>query len=157
MVGWITQLWRLQEPSGAPAVQQRWVGTMLMCSLGVVFRSPTSSAIFEAGKTFIDQALALNVNSVNALSSSGWLRVWLGEPETAIDHLFRGMRLSPFDPRIPLMQAAIAAAHFVAGRYTDASIWAEKAIEERVISPGGRVPLPGATHWQEIRNRRRKR
>jgi len=38
------------------------------------------------------------------------------------------MRLSPLDPHMSLMQAATAFAHFFAGRYDEASAWAEKAL-----------------------------
>jgi Flp pilus assembly protein TadD len=55
------------------------------------------------------------------------VKVWLGEPEVAIEHLARAMRLSPHDPHIFNMQAATASAHFFAGRYAEASSWAEAA------------------------------
>ena len=40
------------------------------------------------------------------------------------------MRLSPLDPSLSLMQASLALAYFIAGRYDEASYWAEKAIRE---------------------------
>ena len=60
-----------------------------------------------------------------------WLvRVWRGEPEAAIEHAVRAMRLSPHDPQIFGMQSAIAAAHFFAGRCDEALPWAEMSIRE---------------------------
>jgi len=44
------------------------------------------------------------------------------------------MRLSPLDPLTFVAQMAIAFAHFFAGRYDDASSWAEKAL---ATSPPG--------------------
>jgi len=41
------------------------------------------------------------------------------------------MRLSPHDPQIVNAQAAMASAHFLAGRYTEASRWAELAVLEQ--------------------------
>ena len=41
------------------------------------------------------------------------------------------MRLSPLDPQIIAMQAGTAFAHFLAGRYDEASSWAEKALWEQ--------------------------
>src|SRR5262249_41211124 len=55
-------------------------------------------------------------------------RTWLGEPETALEHEARAMRLSPLDPLIGQMQSATAWAHFTAGRYEDALSWVERAI-----------------------------
>jgi tetratricopeptide (TPR) repeat protein len=48
----------------------------------------------------------------------------------AIEHLERAVRLSPLDPLMPWIQAAIAHAHFVAGRYDEASSLAEMALRE---------------------------
>jgi tetratricopeptide (TPR) repeat protein len=59
------------------------------------------------------------------------VRISLGEPELAIKHFSHAMRLSPFDPLLNRMQAGIATAHFFAGRYDEASSWAEKALRER--------------------------
>src|SRR5262249_30875846 len=36
---------------------------------------------FDAGQLFIDRALALNPNLARAWSASGWLWVWMGDPE----------------------------------------------------------------------------
>ncbi len=82
----------------------------------------------DDGAAFIDRALALNPNLAAAWSFSGWARIWLGEPDTAIEHLARAMRLSPLDADIGRMQAATAHAHFFAGRYDLASPWAEMAL-----------------------------
>jgi tetratricopeptide (TPR) repeat protein len=70
----------------------------------------------------------LNPNLVAAWYNSGWIRIYLGKPDTAIKHLERAMRPSPFDPIIGPMQAATAYAHFFAGRYDEALSWAQKAM-----------------------------
>jgi TolB-like protein/Tfp pilus assembly protein PilF len=84
----------------------------------------------DAGVTFIDRALALNQNLAEAWHYSGVVRYWLGTPDLAIEHLAHAMRLNPLDPRMPLMINATAHAHFVAGRYDKASLWAEMALRE---------------------------
>ena len=58
------------------------------------------------------------------------MRVWLGEPDTAIDHLARAMRLSPLGPIMRAFRNATAHAHFCAGRYDQASSWAEMVLQE---------------------------
>jgi TolB-like protein/class 3 adenylate cyclase/Tfp pilus assembly protein PilF len=85
----------------------------------------------DDGAAFIDQALALNSNLARAWNLSGWVRIWLGDPETAITHLARAMRLSPLDPAVHAVQAATASAHFFAGRYDEASSWAVRALREQ--------------------------
>jgi adenylate cyclase len=78
----------------------------------------------------IDRALALNRNFAWGWLCSGWAKVWLGEPEGAIERVARAMRLSPHDPEIFNMQTVMSAAHFFAGRYAEAVSWAEQAFGE---------------------------
>jgi TolB-like protein/class 3 adenylate cyclase len=85
----------------------------------------------EAGAAFIDQAIALNVNLAAARNYSGWLRLFLGEPEAAIERMARAMRLSPRDPTVFHMRAGTAFAHFFAGRYEEAVKWAQEALRDQ--------------------------
>ena len=85
----------------------------------------------DDGAAFIDQALQLNPNLAAAWSYSGWIKVYLGEEDVAIEHIGRAMRLSPHDPHMCGMQTATACAHFIAGRYAEGSAWAEAALREK--------------------------
>jgi len=85
----------------------------------------------EGGAVLINRALVLNPNLATAWLLSGWIRAFLGEPEVAIEHLTRAMRLSPLDPLTFLAQGGIAWAHFFAARYDEVSSWAEKALREQ--------------------------
>jgi tetratricopeptide (TPR) repeat protein len=85
---------------------------------------------FDDGAAFIDQALALNPNLASAWTVSGWVRIFLGQHETAFEHFAHSMRLSPLDPLMFVAQNGIALVHFYAGRYEEASSWAEKALRE---------------------------
>jgi TolB-like protein len=84
----------------------------------------------DGGIALIDRALVLNPNLASAWFLGGYLRVWHGEPDAAIEHLARAMRLSPLDPEVYRMQAGMAAAHLFAGRFEAASSWAEKAFRD---------------------------
>ena len=79
----------------------------------------------DEGAILISQALELDPNLTWAWLFSGWVKVWLGEPEAALEHLERAIRLSPHDPHLFNIQAAIASAHFFAGRYAEALSWAQ--------------------------------
>jgi TolB-like protein len=81
--------------------------------------------------TLVDRALALNPSLAGAWYASGWVRVWLGETDTAINHFTHAMRLSPLDPHSIGMQAGTAFAHFLAGRHNEASYWAQQALWEQ--------------------------
>jgi len=82
----------------------------------------------DDGAALIDRALALNPNFAWAWLFSGWTHVWKGEPETAIEHASRALRLSPHDPQISNVHTCLAAAHFFAGRYANALAWAETSV-----------------------------
>src|SRR6202165_4448744 len=58
----------------------------------------------------IDRALVLNSNLAEAWSNGGWVKNWLGDPESAIEYFARAMRLSPLDPRATEMRAGTAPA-----------------------------------------------
>ena len=85
----------------------------------------------DAAATFVDRALVLNPNLAGAWYASGWVRVFLGESDVAIKHFAQAMRLSPLDPHSIGMQAGTAFAHFLAGRFDEASLWAGKAMWEQ--------------------------
>jgi tetratricopeptide (TPR) repeat protein len=85
----------------------------------------------DGGAAYIDRALTLNPNLTWALHSSGWTKAFLGEPDAAIVQLTHAMSLSPLDPLSFRAQSGIAFAHFLAGRYDEASLWAEKALRQR--------------------------
>ena len=82
----------------------------------------------EDGDAYIERALALNPNLAVAWLFSGWVKISLGDPEAAIPRLLHAMRLSPQDPHVFTMHAAMAWAHFSVGRYEEAFAWAEMAV-----------------------------
>jgi TolB-like protein/tetratricopeptide (TPR) repeat protein len=84
----------------------------------------------DQGAAVTARAIDLNSNLASGWLWSGWIKVWLGESGPAIQHLERAMRLSPHDPQLMNMQAAMAAAHFFAGRYAEALPWAESAMRD---------------------------
>lgn len=84
----------------------------------------------DGGIALLDRALVLDPNLASAWFLGGFLRVWHGEPDGAIEHFARAMRLSPLDPEMYRMQAGMAVAHLFAGRFDTASSWAEKAFRD---------------------------
>jgi adenylate cyclase len=94
----------------------------------------------ELGAALIDRALALNPSEATSWWMSAFARVWLGEPEQAIVHAQRAMRLSPRDPLIHQMYVAIGNAHFVSGKYEEAAASALAALQvEPDFQPGLRL------------------
>ena len=129
--GWVTD--RAQEIAETARLARRAAelgrdDAVALCTAGMALAYIVGD--LDYGAALIDRALLLNPNLAWAWHFSGWVKVWLGEPEVAIEHLARAMRLSPHDPQIFSMQAATASAHFFAGRYAEALSWAEMAIRE---------------------------
>jgi len=85
----------------------------------------------DDGAAFVDRALLINPNSASGWFCSGWVKVWGGELDRAIERYAHAMRLSPIDPAISGMQVGTAHAHFFAGRYDEALSWAKMALRER--------------------------
>jgi tetratricopeptide (TPR) repeat protein len=71
------------------------------------------------------------VNLAAAWNYSGWLRLFLGEPENAIERMAKATRLSPRDPTVFHMRAGTACAHYFAERYEEAVKWAQEALRDQ--------------------------
>jgi len=100
-----------------------------ICTAGIVLAYVVGD--LDEGDELIDRALVLNPNWAWAWLFSGWVKVWLGEPEVAIDRIARAMRMSPQDPQFFNMHAAAAWAHFLAGRYAEAVSQAQTALRQQ--------------------------
>jgi TolB-like protein/Tfp pilus assembly protein PilF len=126
--GWVTDREYEIAEAGRLARRAAELGrddALALCTAGMALAYVVCD--LDDGAALIDRALALNPNLAWAWLFSGWVKIWLGEPEVAIERIARAMRLSPHDPYIFNMHAATASAHFYAGRYAEASSWAEAA------------------------------
>jgi tetratricopeptide (TPR) repeat protein len=89
----------------------------------------------DYGLALIDRSLSLNPNSANAWTSSCFIRTFLDEIDTALEHFARAQRLNPLDSLHHVHWNAAAMAHFAAGRYDEAVKFAEKTLNERPTYP----------------------
>jgi TolB-like protein/Tfp pilus assembly protein PilF len=98
----------------------------------------------DTGAGLIGEALSLNPNLAAGWLAIGWVRVWLGQADDAVDCFAKAMRLSPVDPYMFNMQAGLASGHFIAGRYADACTWSDRAIgSQSTFGPALRVGVAG--------------
>jgi TolB-like protein len=79
----------------------------------------------------LDRALVLDPNLAAGWYLGGFVRIWRGEPDEAIERIAHGMRLSPLGPDMYRMEVGTAMAHLLAGRTEDALSWAERASVHR--------------------------
>jgi TolB-like protein len=82
----------------------------------------------DTGFALTDRAVALNGNLVHAWVWAGWMKIWSGDPDAALERFQRAARLNPLDPSIPRIQAGMAHALFFTGRYEQASSLAGMAL-----------------------------
>ena len=89
---------------------------------------------FDEGLALIDRAVSLNPNLARAWFISAVVQIFIGKPETAIEHNERAMRLSPRDIVLHLMMHTMARACFYCERLDEAIAWSTRAMRE---SPHG--------------------
>ena len=78
----------------------------------------------------IRKALATDGSSAWAWSRSGWIDVYNGRDESAIERFTIALELAPHDPLAFNSCYGIACAHFHAGRYGDSARWQERTLIE---------------------------
>jgi tetratricopeptide (TPR) repeat protein len=83
----------------------------------------------DAMIALIDRALALNPNFARGWHVSGIFRLWVGQPDIAIQHAEASLRLSPRG-RVGPSLATIGYAHFVSRRFDEAAAKLLLAIQE---------------------------
>ena len=79
----------------------------------------------DFGAECIGRGLSMNTNLASGWEFSGWVHIFLGEPQTALEHLHRAKRLSPRSPGMMQVQLGVAGALFFGGQYGEAARVAE--------------------------------
>jgi TolB-like protein/Tfp pilus assembly protein PilF len=136
--------WHIMEPQvtqaailAARAVELDDSDPWAHLALGFVAftRRRTDDAVEE-----FQRALDLNPNFAAAHGFLGCALAFDGRSDQAIDHIEQGIRMSPHDPQNALFNAALAAAHYLAGRYAEAAAFGHKAIQQRYeLTNGHRI------------------
>jgi adenylate cyclase len=83
---------------------------------------------YDAAVDAADRSLKLCPSSASAYCESGWVRVFRGENEIALDHFSRALRLSPYDPMEWFFHAGMARAYVQARRYEEAVAASRRSI-----------------------------
>jgi adenylate cyclase len=128
----------------------------------------------------VDRALEINQSFARGWQQSGWLRLWAGQPDPAIEHFETSLRLSPREHRSnPFM--GIGVGHFFAGRFEEARRMLLLSLQEKPswvptyrflascytqmgrleeareavkhIRDLSNVVVPTATHWRNAEHR----
>lgn len=124
----ISRLWqmvaRVGQDDGVALGEAAWAVAYLLRDL-------------SSARQLIDRALELNPNLASAWANSGWINIWQGYPDLAIEHLGRAERLDPGSVRLTNF-AAMAHARFFLDEYDQALGLAERTLRQ---SPDAHVCL----------------
>jgi adenylate cyclase len=101
---------------------------MVLTALGAAY---SIARQLSQASPLIEKALLLNPNSAWTWQRSGWLKLYLGQYDLAIEHFGRCIRISPLDALHFNAFFGIGAAHFGSSRYEEAVAWFRKAISAR--------------------------
>jgi TolB-like protein len=81
----------------------------------------------DAAIALIDRSLAMTPNLALGWHHSGWLRLWAGQADLALQHLVTAERLNPHAKRLEL---AIGIGHFFARRFEEARARLLRSLQE---------------------------
>jgi adenylate cyclase len=82
-------------------------------------------------RILLERAVVLDPNSAWAWNRLGWLENYSENPDRAMEHLLRALRLSPLDPMNFNVYVALACAHSLKEEYEEAVALFKRALEER--------------------------
>ena len=107
----VARLWqfvtRVGQEDGVALSQASWAVASVLHDL-------------ESARQMVDRAVELNPNLATAWVNRGWINIWLGHPDVALEHLGRARRLDPSPARPTGWWAAMSHALFFLGRYEEA-------------------------------------
>jgi len=84
----------------------------------------------ESAGRVIAKALAIDGSSAFAWGRSGWIDVYRGHDDAAIERFMIALELAPSDELSFNHLYGIGVAHFNAGRFREAALWQQRALDE---------------------------
>jgi len=138
-VGWIVMEPQVKQAAtlASRAVELDDSDPWAHLALGVVAftRRHTEEAVQQ-----FRRAIDLNPNFATGHGYFGWALALDGQSDQAIPHLEQAMRMSPHDPQNALFNVGLAAAHYLAGRFSEAVDCARKVMQQRFgLTNGHRI------------------
>jgi adenylate cyclase len=101
------------------------------------------------------RAIDLNPNFAAAHGYFGWTLALAGRTDEAIAHLDQAISMSPHDPQNGIFNNALAVAHYLMGRYTEAISFARKAVQQRDgITAGHRIYIASLAQAGQVEEAR---
>ena len=99
-------------------------------TLAVLGNALTLLGELEVAAQVIAKALSVDGGSAWAWGRSGWIDVYRGDPESAIERFNIALDLAPHDALAFNSQIGIGCAHFFAGNFAAAAAWQERGLSQ---------------------------
>ena len=99
-------------------------------ALAILGNTFTSLRDIGRAEQVVRRALAVDGGSAWAWSRSGWIDLYKGDSDSAIERFMIALELAPHDSLAFNNLVGIGCAHFNAGRYVEAARWQERALIE---------------------------
>ena len=129
-IGWISMEPQVEQAARIAARAAELDDSDPWAHLALGYAAYTRRRTDEAVEDF-QRALDLNPNFAAAHGYLGLALALDGRSDQSIDHIEQAIRMSPHDPQNALFNAGLAAAHYLAGRYTEAVGYGRKALQLR--------------------------
>ena len=132
--GWISD--RHEELSECARLVQRVAELRTSDPLTLARAAHAIASVIDdagTGEWLIERSLRLCPNLAAGWYVSGWIKLFQGDHRAAIGHLTRAVQLSPYDPLLFKMHAALTYAYFFLDDYEQASVFAAKALRVRPV------------------------
>jgi TolB-like protein/class 3 adenylate cyclase len=101
---------------------------LVLCLSGFIFAFIGGD--LDLAADCIGRGLSMNVNLAWGWNFSGWVQLYLGNHQIAIEDLRRAERLSPRDPNVLQVKTAAGLAHYFDGQYREAARLVEPITRE---------------------------
>jgi TolB-like protein len=110
------------------AIELGQVDDLVLCLSGFIFAFIDGD--LDLAADCIGRGLSMNTNLAWGWNFSGWVHLYLGNHQIAIEDLRRAERLSPRDPNVLQVKTAAGLAHYFDGRYCEAARLVEPITRE---------------------------
>ena len=77
------------------------------------------------------RALRFHPNSAYVRTCCGWVFIYTGEEELALEQFEAARRISPLDPRAYITLTATGVAHFFERQFEEALRWTDRSLEQK--------------------------
>jgi adenylate cyclase len=100
----------------------------------------------DQASELVARALRIHPNSAYVRTCCGWVFIYTGEEELALEQFEAARRMSPLDPRAYLTLTATGVAHFFDRRFEEAVRWTNRSLQQKTTHVALRYQAAALSH-----------